>query len=95
MEEISDARGWDMDKARLFGVIDSLHVTIDGLLAANADLTRANRQLLMANRVAMQKIAEIYQSQHAPPPRPAQASGDMRPRPKPTSHPENDGDEAA
>jgi cytochrome oxidase assembly protein ShyY1 len=87
MEETSDARGWDMDKARLFGVIDSLHVTIDGLLAANADLTRANQQLLNANRAAMQNIADIYRLSQATPPRLAQAAVDIQPRPEPTGRP--------
>lgn len=60
MQNASDARSWDIEKARLIGVVDRLHVTIDGLLAANMELSRANQELLKANIAALQDLADIH-----------------------------------
>jgi hypothetical protein len=50
----NDARAWDIDKARLLGVINGLHATIDGLLEANKQLADANRRLVDANQVQIE-----------------------------------------
>jgi hypothetical protein len=84
-----------MDKARLFGVIDRLHVTIEGLLAANADLTRVNQELLNASMAAMQDLSDIHRLSQATREAPQRTLADIHRRSAPMAGPEGGGETAA
>lgn len=95
MQNASEARGWDIEKARLIGVVDRLHVTIDGLLAANRELSRANQELLKANMVALQDLADIFRMSRPNEPQAALADIHRMSSPKESHTHETTGEKAA